>query len=307
MGEESPDSCRAPVIQRARIRLREATGAKPMESGKIHPFCSFSSSLFSRKKMVSAWLLWGMGRMHLCMCILGFFFVFLKEFWCIFFPTGTSCFTVLGFTKHPPVHVLNSPSMHGYIWAKRQVGHRVHTCPLLDTKTDMGLNVSPLLSLSHTSSRGSHGSRRMANKLPDLYSWLESSELSVFQMQLLDLLQTEITEAQDKYSTFVRETKIWGSAFCPDLPRRRRRKCCLSCAETENCKSYRRTSLCCVNVVNRAGASMRVLFSYSTSWSVQHTAGITVTHSNCILVTNSCTFLLKVKQTPFSRSWTYSR
>jgi len=50
------------------------------------------------------------------MCSLGFvgFFFLLKEFWCIFFPAGISCFTVLGLTKHLPVHVLNSPSMHGY-------------------------------------------------------------------------------------------------------------------------------------------------------------------------------------------------
>lgn len=84
MGEESPGSCHAPVIQHAGIQLREATGVRSMKSGKTHPFFSLST----RKKMVSAWLLWEMGKMHLCMCILVgvFFWFFLKEYWCIFFP-----------------------------------------------------------------------------------------------------------------------------------------------------------------------------------------------------------------------------
>lgn len=211
-----------------------------MKSGKIHPFCSLSP--LERK-----WFQPGCcGKRGGCTCACAFWFCFcflLKEFWCIFFPTGTYCFTILGLTKHPPVHVLHSPSMHGYIWAERQVGHHVRIHPLLDMKTDVGLNMSPLPSPPHASSWGGRGSRRTANKLLDLYSWLESSELSVFQTQLLDLLQTEITEAQNKYSTFVRETEIRGLAFCPDLPKWRRRKCCLSRAEMDNSKSYRRTSL----------------------------------------------------------------
>lgn len=208
----------------------------------------FSLSLLERK-----WFQPGCcGKWGRCTCAcafwLVFFLFFLMNFGVFFFPTGTSCFTVLGLTKHLPAHVLNSASMHGYIWAEWQVGHHARTHLLLDMKRDMGLNVSPLLSPPHANSGGGLGSRCMPNKLPELYSWLESSELSVFQMQFLDLLQTETTEAQDKYSTFVRETKIWGLAFCLDLPKQRRRKCCLSCAETENRKSYKRTSLYVVSM-----------------------------------------------------------
>ena len=151
--------------------------------------------------MVSAWLLWEMGKMHLSMCILGvFLFVFLKEFWCIFFLTGTSCFTVLGLTKHLRVHVLNSPSMHGYSWAERQVGHHVHTHPLLDMKTDVGCP-------RHTPA----AEVAMEADIWPTNSWniiADLSPLSFLYSRHNFLTCFRSTEAQDKYSTFVRETKI---------------------------------------------------------------------------------------------------
>lgn len=113
------------------------------------------------------------------------------------------------------------------------------------------------------------------------------------------------SEGRDKHFTFMRETKLWGIAFCPDLLKQRRESAVYPVHWHRTIKATEEP-LCMLCQCSEESRGVSEL-SYSSSQSVQHTAGITVTHSNCILATNSCTFLLKVKQTPFSRSWTYSR
>lgn len=139
----------------------------------------------------------------------------------------------------PPCACLRGPSTHSQ--EGRAAGGVPRPYPSTAGHEDRrGHDVSPQLPLPPTSNERGHRSRCTAKKLLGLCSWLNCSELPNF--QFLDLLQTEITKAQDKYSMLVRESKIHGVAFCPDVTKWRRRKLCLSFAEMKNCKSFGRAS-----------------------------------------------------------------
>lgn len=240
--------------------------------------------------------------MHLC--ILEFFqiwgFLFLKSFGVFFSPTGTSCFTVLWFPEHPPVHVLNGPSMHGYIWAERQVGHHVCPCLLLNMKTDTGLYVSPLMSQPQRWPRDQMYGQQTPGpsqlpwvlwvfSLTDATSWSASDKNSWSSRHIPLLLGKLKYDAQFPVpvcpsrggESTIYHVQRWRTVKATEEP------LCMLC----QCSGQR--------CISRNAAQL------PTRWSVWHTAGTAVTHSNSVPATNSCTFLLK--QTPFRGSWTYSR
>lgn len=142
--------------------------------------------------------------------------VFLKEFRSIFSPQLTPCFSVLGLTKHLSVYALNSPcTLH--------LGRVAGRAPCLQT--------------SGFGYKDRHGIKCELNAVPatcqqQRWLWkLANSQTLRADLSPLSFLFSRCnfltrfrqkSEARDKHFNFVRETKMWGIAFCPDLLKQRR-------------------------------------------------------------------------------------